>query len=186
MAHGWTPLSHPSQSHPALLSNSCFAGFRISLARHCYATDMDTGVNRLRPYHLSWRGDFGLAQMYEPEDFENLLQLVLRRGCHGLHPYSRSIGVKLLILLSFKIASHICSGFGHFDPRMMTDPDCPGVERLAVVQPPASWLEKDYVPLPSMHPECPGPRKVECKTSRRDDLVSCIVSYLGLLPTCRL
>lgn len=40
-----------------------------------------SGAVVVRPYNLGYRADFGFSAVFEPEDMELLLQLVISEGC---------------------------------------------------------------------------------------------------------
>lgn len=53
------------------------------LLRKVYATD-GTKAGLLRPWQLSWRSDFGVSNMVEPDVAELLVELYLSEGSPGL------------------------------------------------------------------------------------------------------
>lgn len=52
----------------------------VSFARGTYANDFGEGTKVLRPYHLSWRADFGLSSMIEPDVLVMLAEVILAEG----------------------------------------------------------------------------------------------------------
>lgn len=49
------------------------------LRRKVYSTDMK-GAGLVRPWQCSWRGDFGISSMVDPEQAEVLMELYLQEG----------------------------------------------------------------------------------------------------------
>ena len=52
----------------------------VSCVRETYAHDFGEGAKVLRPYHLSWRADFGLSSMIEPDVLVMLAEVILAEG----------------------------------------------------------------------------------------------------------
>ena len=47
--------------------------------RKSYSTDM-SGPGYIRPWQCSWRSDFGVSAMVDPDQAENLMQIYLQEG----------------------------------------------------------------------------------------------------------
>ena len=52
----------------------------VPFVRDTYAHDFGEGAKVLRPYHLSWRSDFGLSSLIEPDVMVMLAELILAHG----------------------------------------------------------------------------------------------------------
>ena len=50
------------------------------MCRHTYSDQLSEGPQLLRPYHLAWRGDFGLSAILEPDEMYTLAELYLTNG----------------------------------------------------------------------------------------------------------
>lgn len=69
--------------------------------------------------------------------------------------FSRRIET-IVYIFGLHSGSHVFHGSSSC-ARFRTDPDLPGVERLAVIQPDSSFLESRYVPLPKLPDAGLGP-----------------------------
>lgn len=58
----------------------CWYFFPLSICRHTYSDQLSEGPQLLRPYHLSWRSDFGLSAILEPDEMYTLAELYLTNG----------------------------------------------------------------------------------------------------------
>ena len=52
----------------------------VPFVRDTYAHDFGEGAKVLRPYHLSWRSDFGLSSLIEPDVMVMLAEVILAHG----------------------------------------------------------------------------------------------------------
>ena len=57
------------------MSMSAFLAGRL-----VYSTELTVGAQLLRPFHLSWRADFGLSAIIEPDNLVELVELILLNG----------------------------------------------------------------------------------------------------------
>ena len=87
-------------------------------ARFTYSDDMEIGAKYLRPFHLSFRSDFGLPGMADPFDMVTLMELICTQGslssdlvcgsdselCFASHSESQS-------MTRYCCCSHFPSGF---------------------------------------------------------------------------
>lgn len=95
-----------------------------------------------RPWMMAWRADHSVSGWAEPEVLEQLMELEMSEGCLGdnnllhmhVHNFSKFIQSKLPL------------------PRMRTNPDLPGVERVSTTSVPNTFLESKVVDLPSLVP----------------------------------
>lgn len=55
---------------------------QYSVARKVYATEM-SGSGFIRPWQCSWRGDFGVSSMVDPDQAEALIEVFLQEGLLG-------------------------------------------------------------------------------------------------------
>ena len=83
----WLDKAFPESAGSALHVCQCCRqvhslgfGRAFENARVGYSNDLTTGPKLLRPWMLSYRADFGLAQVMEPEELLQLAELYLVEG----------------------------------------------------------------------------------------------------------
>lgn len=54
--------------------------FASSAGRLLYSKELTAGPQLLRPFHLSWRADFGLSAFIEPDNLVEIVELILLNG----------------------------------------------------------------------------------------------------------
>ena len=126
-----------------------FTSFMVSCGRHIilgwtlrknYATSMDKPV-LVRPWMLSYRKDFGVSSMVEPDVGSTLLQLFLTEGL--VPEFVASISRQNFI--QFKMNTWPEHGI-----RFMSDPDMVATEKLNLTKVPDAFLEDEYHELPAV------------------------------------
>ena len=117
----------------------------FSSPRKIYSTEM-VGPGFIRPWQCSWRADFGVSSMVDPEQAEALMELYLQEG---------SLGKR-----------HVCSSKSmhrEFSPmfcldlllnrksyRFLTDPNSVGVDKVAATRISDAFLEGPYTECKSL------------------------------------
>lgn len=107
--------------------------------RQNYATSMDVPV-LVRPWMLSYRKDFGVSSMIEPDVGSTLLSLFLTEGL--VPEFVASISRQNSIQLKM-------DAWPEPGIRFMSNPDLVGTEKLNLTKVPEAYLEVEYHELPA-------------------------------------
>ena len=119
--------------------------FILKTRRLEYATSFD-GAAQCRPWMLHWRADYGCSGYLEPDQATLILELIFSEGFPG----------------HTALKNNVMANFFGFAPgnigflsdlqflRFLSDPNLPGVEKLATTRVPVEFLEKPAEELPSV------------------------------------